>query len=94
MPRPAPARPRPAAEGLQAGAAGRLQAGPETAAITEALRPPKRERPVVAVIGLNDATETTDYIMPTGILRRADVADVYLVASQAGPVRLYPALQV
>jgi transcriptional regulator GlxA family with amidase domain len=66
----------------------------ETAAIIEALRPPKRTRPVVAVIGLNDATETTDYIMPTGILRRADVADVYLVAPQAGPVQLYPALQV
>lgn len=66
----------------------------ETAAIVDALRPPKRERPVVAVIGINDATETTDYIMPTGILRRADVADVYLVATQDGPVQLYPALQV
>ena len=66
----------------------------ETAAIIEALRPPKRERPVVAVIGLNDATETTDYLMPTGILRRADVADVYLVAPEDGPVQLYPALQV
>jgi len=66
----------------------------ETAAIIEALRPPKRTRPVVAVIGINDATETTDYLMPTGILRRAEVADVYLVASQAGPVQLYPALQV
>lgn len=66
----------------------------ETAAIIEALHPPMRTRPVVAVIGINDATETTDYLMPTGILRRADVADVYLVATQAGPVQLYPALQV
>ena len=66
----------------------------ETAAIIEALRPPKRTRPVVAVIGINDATETTDYLMPTGILRRADVADVYLVATQDAPVQLYPALQV
>lgn len=66
----------------------------ETAAIVEALRPPKRERPLIAVIGINDATETTDYLMPTGILRRADVADVVLVATESGPVELYPALTV
>ena len=66
----------------------------ETAAMLEALRPPKRPRPVIAVIGINDATETTDYLMPTGILRRADVADVQLVATEAGPVALYPALSV
>jgi putative intracellular protease/amidase len=66
----------------------------EAAAMIEQLRPPKRERPVIAVIGINDATETTDYLMPTGILRRADVADVYLVATAEGPVRLYPALTV
>jgi len=64
----------------------------ETAALLEALRPPKRERPMVAVIGLNDATETTDYLVPTGILRRADIADVRLLASGPGPVHLYPAL--
>ena len=66
----------------------------ETAAVVQALRPPKRTRPVVAVIGINDATETLDYLMATGILRRADVADVYLAATDAGPVKLYPALQV
>ncbi len=66
----------------------------ETASIVEALRPPKRDRPVVAVIGINDATETTDYLMPTGVLRRADVADVYLVSTVEGPVKLFPALQV
>ena len=36
---------------------------------------------MVAVIGINDATETTDYLMPTGILRRADVADVMMLAT-------------
>jgi transcriptional regulator GlxA family with amidase domain len=66
----------------------------ETASILSALKPPKRPRPVVAVIGLNDATETLDYLMPTGILRRADVADVILVATQEGPVQLYPSLRV
>lgn len=55
---------------------------------------PRRERPLVAVIGINDATETTDYLMPTGILRRADVADVMMLATNEGPVQLYPALKV
>jgi putative intracellular protease/amidase len=66
----------------------------EIAATLAALKPPKRQRPVIAVIGINDATETTDYVMPTGILRRADVADVLMVATAAGPVKLYPALTV
>ncbi|MFT4193268.1 DJ-1/PfpI family protein [Ottowia sp.] len=66
----------------------------ETAAMLAALKPPKRARPLVAVVGLNDATETTDYLVPTGILRRADVADVRLLATGPGPVKLYPALTV
>jgi putative intracellular protease/amidase len=66
----------------------------ETASLIDALRRPQGQRPVIAVIGLNDATETLDYIMSTGILRRADVADVVLVATQEGPVKLYPVLQV
>lgn len=66
----------------------------EQHAILEALRPTTSGRPVIAVIGLNDATETTDYIMTAGILRRGDVADVILVAGEAGPVQLFPALRV
>jgi putative intracellular protease/amidase len=66
----------------------------EIDATLAALKPPKRQRPLIAVIGINDATETTDYVMPTGILRRADVADVLLVATGPGRVQLYPALTV
>jgi putative intracellular protease/amidase len=53
-----------------------------------------RERPVVAIVGINNATEVTDYLVPYGILRRADVADVMLLATEPGPVTLYPALTV
>jgi putative intracellular protease/amidase len=66
----------------------------ETEGMLAALRRPARQRPVVAVIGLNDATETTDYLMPLGILRRADIADVVALATAPGPVKLYPALSV
>ena len=59
-----------------------------------ALKPPKRQRPLIAIIGINDATETTDYLMPYGILRRSDVADVVALATEPGPVKLYPALKV
>src|SRR5690606_34707347 len=66
----------------------------EQAATLSALKPPKRARPLVAVIGLNDATETTDYLMPLGILRRSGAVDVVALSIRPGPVRLYPALQV
>lgn len=66
----------------------------ETDATLAALKPPKRSRPVIAVLGINDATEVTDYLMPYGILKSADVADVLAVATEPGPVQLFPALRV
>jgi transcriptional regulator GlxA family with amidase domain len=69
-------------------------AADEAEATLAALKPPKRERPLVAIIGINDATETTDYLMPYGILRRADVAEVMALSTNPGPVQLYPALKV
>jgi len=69
-------------------------ASDEADATLAGLKPPKRERPLVAIIGINDATETTDYLMPYGILKRADVADVVALATGPGPVTLYPALTV
>jgi putative intracellular protease/amidase len=66
----------------------------ETAMTLAALRPPKRARPLVAIVGINDATETTDYLMPYGILRRAAVADVMALSTEPGPITLYPALRV
>ncbi|CAN7707220.1 DJ-1/PfpI family protein [Neorhizobium sp. LjRoot104] len=68
--------------------------GEETRATVEALKPPKRVRPVIAIVGINDGTEITDYLMPYGVLRRADVADVVALATQPGPMALYPALKV
>jgi putative intracellular protease/amidase len=65
----------------------------ETDAIVAVLAP-KRARPVIAVVGLNEGTETTDYLMPYGILKRADVAEVFALATKPGRVRLYPALTV
>lgn len=79
----------PAATAPQAPAVPQVEAEAMLAALK-----PRRERPLVAVIGINDATETTDYLMPTGILRRADVAEVVMLATGPGAVELYPALRV
>lgn len=66
----------------------------EADAMLATLRHEGSGRPVVAVIGLNDATETNDYVTTAGILRRANVADVVMLATGPGPVQLYPALRV
>jgi transcriptional regulator GlxA family with amidase domain len=66
----------------------------ETAATIAALKSRKRHRPLIAIIGINDATEVTDYIMPNGIIRRADVADVLALAVEKKPMKLFPALKV
>jgi putative intracellular protease/amidase len=66
----------------------------EADATIAALKPPKRQRPLIAIVGINDSTETTDYLMPYGILKRADVADVVTLATKPGPMTLFPVLKV
>jgi len=62
----------------------------EHAHTIDALRPPKRKRPVIAIITLNDATEVTDLLVPYGVLSHANIADVTVVAERANPVPLHP----
>ncbi|MGY3616191.1 DJ-1/PfpI family protein [Bradyrhizobium sp. USDA 10063] len=69
-------------------------ANQEADATVAALKPPKRQRPLIAIVGINEQTETTDYLMPYGILKRADVADVVTLATGPGPVTLFPVLKV
>lgn len=63
-------------------------------AFVEAMKPQRPGRPVIVMLALNDATETTDLLLPHAVLTRADVAEVIVVAPRAGAVRLYPTLQV
>src|SRR5262245_49367295 len=60
----------------------------EAEATLSALKPPKRQRPVIAIVGANEGSETTDYLMPYGILKRADVADVFALGMTPGPISL------
>lgn len=50
-----------------------------------------RQRPVVAIVGENYYTELTDYVLPYGILSASGVADVLALATQSGPIRMFPA---
>lgn len=63
-------------------------------AFIEALKPHRPGRPVIAVLALNEGTETTDFLLTHGLLARSDIADVQAVAPRQGRVALYPALQV
>ena len=51
---------------------------------------PRHKRPVVAIVALNKATEVTDLTIPYSILKRADIADVAIVAEKMSPIPLYP----
>jgi putative intracellular protease/amidase len=63
-------------------------------AFVDGLKPRSPGRPVVAVLALNEGTETTDFLLPYAVLQRADVAEVRAVAPRRGRVLLFPALQV
>jgi transcriptional regulator GlxA family with amidase domain len=53
-----------------------------------------RQRPVVAVVGENSATEVTDYVVPYGILAEADVAEVIALATGEGVMEMKPSLRI
>ena len=52
-----------------------------------------RERPVIAVVGFNAATEVTDYVIPYGVLAESGVADVWALGISDGPIQMKPALR-
>lgn len=56
----------------------------------EGLRPPKRQRPAIALIAANDGTEVADFLTAFGVLKESNVADVTVVAERPGTIRLYP----
>jgi putative intracellular protease/amidase len=66
----------------------------EHRATIEALAPPKRQRPVIAIVALNEETEVSDFLVSNGVLRESGVADVTIVAEHSRPIQLYPALRV
>ena len=52
-----------------------------------------RERPLIAVVGFNAATEVTDYVVPYGVLAQSKAADVVALSTTEGPIQMKPALR-
>ena len=68
----------------------------ETEAILAALRPEGGKRPLVAIIGINDATEVTDYLVRTleSARRASNVARRVHAGDRRRACQLYPALRI
>src|SRR5689334_1139599 len=66
----------------------------ERAQTIAGMKPPKRQRPLIAVLGDNMGSETTDFILPYSVLTRSGVADVVAVGMREGPIQLMPALAI
>lgn len=58
------------------------------------LRPSTGERRLVVILADNTGTETTDLLVPHGILERSGAVDVLIVATEDGAVDLMPALTI
>ncbi|MBM9576577.1 DJ-1/PfpI family protein [Leptospira sp. 201903070] len=53
-----------------------------------------RQLPVVAVIGDNEYTELSDFVVPYGVLARSKVAEVYALGTKSGRMRMFPTLEI
>ena len=78
------------------------QSGTVRAATAEELAQPlilpgpkaERAKALVVVLAQNSGTETTDFLVPLGILRASGAADVVSVSTEPGDVALMPALTI
>jgi transcriptional regulator GlxA family with amidase domain len=61
---------------------------PPTARAGDPAQRPNDRRLVIAVVGSNDGTELTDFLIPRAILAEAAVAEVVTVAPSAGKIRM------
>lgn len=55
---------------------------------------PTHKKPVITIIGENQYTELTDFIIPYGIINRAEIAEIFAIAPNKGRMDLFPALSI
>lgn len=53
-----------------------------------------REKPIIAVVGVNLYTELTDYVIPYGVMSESNVAQVIALSTQEGELKMMPALRI
>ncbi|WP_367156167.1 DJ-1/PfpI family protein [Methylomonas sp. HYX-M1] len=54
----------------------------------------RRLRPLIVILADNGGTETTDFVIPYGVLMESGAADVVTVSTEPGTVELTPALRI
>lgn len=54
----------------------------------------RAEDRTIVVVAQNGGTEVTDFLVPYGVLSRAEVGDVRAVSTESGPVYLWPGLTI
>ncbi len=52
------------------------------------------DKPLIVVVAQNEGTEVTDFLVPYGVLTRADIGDVRAVTTEEGPISFWPGLRV
>ncbi len=55
---------------------------------------PARAARTIVVVAQNSGTEVTDFLVPYGVMKRANVGDVRAVATGEGPISFWPGLKV
>ncbi|PJZ44538.1 DJ-1/PfpI family protein [Leptospira brenneri] len=55
---------------------------------------PTHKKPVIVVIGENQYTELTDFIVPYGVLKRAEISEIYAIAPNRGKINMFPSLSI
>lgn len=76
------------------GSAPAVLSAEEQREIISGLKAPKRQRPVVAILADNRGSETTDLMIPYAVLKRSDLVEVAVVAPEASPIALMPAMSI
>ncbi|EOQ87366.1 DJ-1/PfpI family protein [Leptospira yanagawae serovar Saopaulo str. Sao Paulo = ATCC 700523] len=51
-------------------------------------------KPVIAVLGENQYTELTDFVIPYAVFQRSNVAQVYMLAPTKGKLNFFPTLSI
>ncbi|MBM9548768.1 DJ-1/PfpI family protein [Leptospira sp. 201903074] len=55
---------------------------------------PNHKKPVIVIIGENKYTELTDFIVPYGVIKRANISEVYALAPNKGIMEMFPTLSI
>ncbi|TGL88760.1 DJ-1/PfpI family protein [Leptospira congkakensis] len=55
---------------------------------------PNHKKPVIVVVGENQYTELTDFMVPYGILKRANISEIHMVAPNKGVMEMFPTLSI